>query len=89
MSIESTKSMLAILIVTAVCVCIWALFYYVLPVGSKEIILILIGYLTAAFQQVYGYYFGSSEGSSRKTEILKGETNEKSTTVIDNSSTGV
>ena len=66
---EFTKLLLAVLIVIMVGVCIWAIFYYTLPTGGSEILSILIGYMTASFQQVYGYYFGSSDGSTRKTEI--------------------
>lgn len=32
-----------------------------------------IGALIAAFAAVWGYWLGSSEGSARKTELLKGK----------------
>jgi len=68
---EYARTILAILIVVLVALCIWAIFYYELPKGGAEILSILIGYMTSSFQQVYGYYFGYSEGSARKTELLK------------------
>ena len=48
----------------------WVLAYG-LPAGG-EIVLILIGTLTAIVTQVYAYYFGSSAGSARKTALLGG-----------------
>jgi len=33
----------------------------------------LIGYLAANAQQVISYYFGSSAGSDRKTELMAGK----------------
>ncbi len=70
MNTEITKSILSLLVVVGVGVCLWLLFYFPLPQGSRDIILIVIGALVATFKDIYGYYFGSSEGSTRKTEIL-------------------
>jgi hypothetical protein len=36
----------------------------------KDILLILLGCLVTLVKDVYGYYFGSSEGSAKKTELL-------------------
>jgi len=44
-----------------------------LPEMSKEIVMLfgtIVGGLLATFKDVYGYYFGSSQGSDDKTEIL-------------------
>ena len=41
-----------------------------IPGSVKDILLILIGALVAIVKDVFGYYFGSSEGSARKTELL-------------------
>jgi hypothetical protein len=83
MNVETTKFCLACFIAIAVSACMWALFYYTPPAASKDVILILVGYLTAAFKDVYAYYFGSSSGSEKKTEMLnikmKGDSNEKIT----------
>lgn len=41
-----------------------------LPDSVKDVLLILVGALVAIVKDVYGYYFGSSEGSAKKTELL-------------------
>lgn len=37
---------------------------------SNQAILILVGGLASAFGAIVSWYFGSSEGSSRKTDLL-------------------
>ena len=41
--------------------------------GGNQPILILVGGLASAFGAIVSWYFGSSEGSSRKTDILNKE----------------
>lgn len=48
----------------------WVLAYGLPEKG--EIVLILIGTLTATVTQIFNYYFGSSAGSARKTGLLGG-----------------
>lgn len=52
----------------------FGLLYYLLrhepPVGSRDILNIMLGSLGSAWIGVVTYYFGSSAGSDRKTEIL-------------------
>jgi len=43
---------------------------YEIPAGSKEIAFAMIGSISTAWTGVVGYYFGSSAGSARKTEML-------------------
>jgi len=42
-----------------------------LPVANREILMILVGGVAGQATQVVNYYFGSSTGSKRKTELLK------------------
>lgn len=44
---------------------------YDLPVSNKDYLLVALGYLGASFQNVIGYYFGSSAGSKQKSDILE------------------
>lgn len=67
---------LDILAVFAFIGCLYALFTQAVPEGpAKDILLVLIGALTAIVKDVYGYWRGSSAGSSEKTgamaEVLK------------------
>lgn len=40
--------------------------------ANKDVMLIVIGSVTTTLTTVVSYYFGSSQGSNRKTEILAG-----------------
>ena len=42
------------------------------PAGTREMVLRMLGTLDGAVMLVLGYYFGSSAGSDRKTEIIGG-----------------
>ena len=46
------------------------LLFRTMPVESKDVLLLLLGALTATFKDVYGYYFGSSSGSAKKDDML-------------------
>ncbi len=41
-----------------------------LPKDSSQVVVMLFGALAAGFGSVIGYYFGSSKGSSEKTDLL-------------------
>lgn len=73
---EKTKAILAILIFFALVGCITGLYLRELPTGARDILLVLLGVVAALVKDVYGYYFGSSDGSQRKTELLGGIVNE-------------
>ena len=38
--------------------------------ASRQVVIYILGVLSALLTQVYGYYFGSSAGSAAKTQIL-------------------
>jgi hypothetical protein len=42
------------------------------PASMRDVVMMMIGTLTAAFTQVLNFRFGTSAGSKDKTEILKG-----------------
>jgi hypothetical protein len=46
--------------------------FHPVPKESKDMLNIMIGSLGAAWVSIVGYYFGSSNGSERKTEIIAG-----------------
>ena len=49
---------------------VWFLLFRTMPVESKDVLLLLLGALTATFKDVYGYYFGSSAGSAKKDDLI-------------------
>ena len=67
------KPYLAVLAMLSFIVCLYLLFVLPIIEGSKDVLLIVVGSLIVLVKDVYGYYFGSSEGSSRKTEMLNKE----------------
>lgn len=69
---EKTKTILAVLIFLALCGCLAGLYTVAIPDGARDILLVMLGVVAALVKDVYGYYFGSSDGSQRKTELLGG-----------------
>lgn len=49
---------------------LFLLAFHPLPETIKDIMFMLLGALTAAWKDVYGYYFGSSAGSQAKNETI-------------------
>jgi hypothetical protein len=48
------------------------LIFVSVPKESKEIILYILGVLSAILTQIYSYYFGSSQGSADKARTIAG-----------------
>jgi hypothetical protein len=44
---------------------------YLINSGSKEIVLYILGVMSAILTQIYSFYFGSSQGSSDKNKIIE------------------
>jgi hypothetical protein len=61
---------MALLITLAIVGLMYLMMYVEIPTGSREVIMLVIGGLLARMNDVYSFYFGSSEGSQRKTEIM-------------------
>lgn len=40
------------------------------PSENNDVLMVLLGAMVGIVKDLYGYYFGSSEGSQRKTELL-------------------
>jgi len=62
---------LAVAAVFAFMGCLYALFTRTIPEGAaRDVLMMLIGALIAIVKDLYGYYFGSSSGSSEKTTAM-------------------
>ena len=70
---EGFKCLMAVMITAGFLACIFKLIHTEIKAGSRETVLVLTGVLGGMVKDVFGYYFGSSEGSQRKTEMLKTE----------------
>ena len=76
------KNVSSYLAIVATLLC-FALFYIlvfnreIVSAESKDIIIYILGVLSALLTQVYSYYFGSSSGSADKTRVLENHLNEK------------
>ena len=64
----------------------FALFYLVifywtgkrdLQEGQKEVVIYILGVLSAIVTQIFSYYFGSSAGSAKKSEMIEQELKKK------------
>lgn len=77
MQVEVKSKMPAVLAASAVVTfffCIYMLGFRTMPDSGHDALLILLGAVVATYKDVYGYVFGSSAGSDRKTEILASQT---------------
>lgn len=64
-------------VVMAICIAlVVALFLFELPVGNREIALVVLGVVIGWGSAVVQFHFGSSQGSVNKTEIMTREQSE-------------
>ena len=45
--------------------------FFVMPEENKDVIYIVIGFVISQTKDVIGFYFGTSQGSSDKSETIK------------------
>jgi len=67
---EILQYVFAALIVICFFGILFLLFIYKIPTGNTDTLNLAIGALLTAFGTVVGYFFGSSAGSQRKTDII-------------------
>jgi len=72
MTVQVSQAILASLIVVGFFGCLIALLINpgTLSDLNREPVMLMIGALIAAFAGIVGYFFGSSAGSARKTNLL-------------------
>lgn len=69
---DNTNRILALVIVLAWCSIQAFLLTHVVDASMKELVARVLGTLDAALTLVLSYYYGSSRGSDRKTELMDG-----------------
>lgn len=67
---DATPTILAVFVVVAWGLIQWFLLTHVVPPPMIQIVARVLGTLDAALMMVLSYYFGSSAGSAKKTELL-------------------
>lgn len=72
----STPKVLAVMVVFGFFAVLFWLLLFGLKTDSIEVVLMLVGALITAFITVLSYHFGSSAGSSRKTEAILSKSKE-------------
>jgi len=65
------KYTLASLVTLGFFALLYILVFHAIPETNKDILNIVIGSLISAFTGVVGFFFGSSQSSQDKTEILQ------------------
>lgn len=71
---EVLQYVFAALIVICFFGILFLLFIYKIPTENTDTLNLAIGTLLTAFGTVVGYFFGSSAGSQRKTDIIAQQT---------------
>jgi hypothetical protein len=71
---DAIKASLATMATLGFLICLLVLFQASIPQASRELLMFLLGVLASTVKDVYGYYFGSSAGSDKKTDLLASAT---------------
>ena len=69
-TVEQLKRELSLIAILAFVAVLFIICFAPVKDTSREILLVLLGTLTGVVKDVYCFYFGSSAGSDRKTELL-------------------
>jgi len=67
---DKVPAVLAGLVTIGFFAVLWYMLTHTVPVASHDTMLLLLGSLGTAWTSIIAYYFGSSAGSDRKTELL-------------------
>jgi hypothetical protein len=67
---DKIPALLAMLVTVGFFGVLWYMLTHQVPAASHDTMLLLLGSLGTAWTSIIAYYFGSSAGSDRKTELL-------------------
>lgn len=74
MKSEHTRAWLALIVITLVALLVAGLFFVQIPTGNKDLVNIALGFIAGYAASVIAYYFGDSDASRHKTELLNEQT---------------
>lgn len=69
MSSDAMRSILSVAILAFVAAILWMMNNGLIAETMRDLALIVVGAILSKFTGVYDFYFGSSDGSKRKTEL--------------------
>lgn len=78
---DRMRCFLSVAAIISLFIFFWLLLYYEYPPGIKEIALVILGHQINNAKEVYGWYFGSSDGSYRKDKANENNSNASSIVV--------
>lgn len=67
---EKTRTLIALISLIIIALLICGLFFIPIPDNAKDLINIALGFIAGYCGSVFNYYFGSSDGSTKKTALL-------------------
>ncbi|NVD44379.1 hypothetical protein [Qipengyuania atrilutea] len=70
MTRQKTRFVLALIAIVLGGLIVAALIFWPIPEGNREPLMLALGLVLAWGGTAYGFFFGSSEGSAQKTEML-------------------
>jgi hypothetical protein len=73
MNSDKMRAALAFAVVSLVAATLWMINKGQLQETMRDIALIVVGHILAKFSGVYDFYFGSSDGSKVKNDIIAGQ----------------
>lgn len=70
MKSEHTRAWLALVVIALIALLVAGLFFIQIPAENKDLVNIALGFIAGYAASVVGYYFGDSDASRHKTELL-------------------
>lgn len=68
--VDAVKTCVALTSLITLAFMCYALVYVPIPESNKEALYILIGIISSTVSMIGNFYFGSSKGSQKKTELI-------------------
>ena len=74
--LEKSKYFMAAVVTILTVGILYILLFVEMPQGSKDVLNVGLGVMLGIVKETYSYLFGSSEGSTTKTNIIEAKTKE-------------